>query len=126
MDICPAGLMEGTSLFHVEEETAHYTKHKMPPVCIHMKKQTHIHCFPHRLSQAHHPPRIIFPFFFFFRIRNFILLLLIGMKEENLISPTHSLSLSFPLLPVFFICLPTQSGLILLVTVDIWGPAHSV
>lgn len=26
----------------------------------------------------------------------------------------------------FLICLPTQSGLILLVTLDIWGPAHAV
>lgn len=55
---------------------------------------------------------------------------LIAMKDENLISLTRSLSLSLTPSPTFFfflkICLPTQSGLILLVTVDIWGPAHTV
>lgn len=114
---------------HIDQETVVTGTNKIHSVHTNEKTPTHAPLSPSSdwSSSSDH---LSLPHLFSMLITSFFIssLSLIAMKDENLISPTHSLSLTHspPPRPFFLICLPTQSGLILLVTVDIWGPAHTV
>lgn len=106
--------------------------------CLHSSKkkqkktqeQRKQHMYHSPQNQTTHPPLIVFPFLPVLYLHSSSPLphsLL--WKKRTWFLPLTLLTSPTPH-PFFFffsqICLPTQSGLILLVTVDIWGPAHSV
>lgn len=126
--------MEGASLFHIKEETADIGIHAA--FCVYTYERTKGHTPLSPSSQPDWSPSSDHLSLFFSSstcpplFKTHIhsssppLFLSSVWKRRTWFLP---LALSPSLPPhFFFICLPTQSGLILLVTVDIWGPAHSV